>query len=353
MTSSSSSKTTCTSDQCKSVGIFKCGVCSQIFCRKHVNEHRNLLSHQLDEIDLEHDILHQMILEEKNKEKHYDPLLKEVDKWERDSIRKIQQTANEARQQVKILFGSQNDRISKGLHDLTEQLRKIRIDDNFVEIDLHKWTNMLEKLQRDVTNATPLTTISEDPTKLVVAKIFVSSTMQQHLEQDERFEKFFGDIFIAENGHLAYHCGLKRSYAFVRGMQEYSSGKYKIRFIMKKENPILVMSFNIISKSRSIPTTQSYLEKSGYGWFSDDCICCCNGVLLSDKNFYDIQGQTTIEIELLIDCDNQKISYFNERTKNRRELNVDIKKCPFPWQLLFYLYDVEDSVRLLSLTRLR
>ncbi|CAF1241886.1 unnamed protein product [Rotaria sordida] len=46
----------------KSAGIFRCEGCLQVFCRKHLNEHRDFLSHQLDEIAQEHDILQQIIL---------------------------------------------------------------------------------------------------------------------------------------------------------------------------------------------------------------------------------------------------------------------------------------------------
>jgi len=61
MSSSSTKKTPCVADSCKSLGILKCEGCSQIFCRKHVNEHRDELSHQWDEIVLEHDTLKQKI----------------------------------------------------------------------------------------------------------------------------------------------------------------------------------------------------------------------------------------------------------------------------------------------------
>ncbi|CAF3669040.1 unnamed protein product [Rotaria sp. Silwood1] len=352
MTSFSSSKTHCTSNDCKSVGILKCEGCSHIFCRKHVNEHRDLLNHQLDEIVLDYDALHQTIIEEENKEKNYDNLLKQIDKWEQESIMKIQQTANEARQQIEILFTSQKETISKELYNLAEELRNARIDDDFVETDLHKWTTMLEKLQHNVNNFSPLITISEDSTKLLVAKLFVSSTRQQDLENYEQFGISFGNVCIAENGYLAYHSGPRRENAFVCGMKEYSSGKYSIRFVMNKKDPEYIMSFNIISKSISILNKKFHIVKSSYGWYTDDGICCYDVDMPSYKLGHDMDGEPTFEIELLIDCDNRKISYFNERTKNRREMNVDIAICPFPWQLVFNLYDVEDSVRLLSSIKL-
>ncbi len=107
MASSSSTKAPCGTCDCKSLGILKCEGCSQIFCRKHVNEHRDMLSHQLDEIVLEHDTIQQMITEQNDQENNHHSLLDKIDKWEKDSIVKIQQTAEEVRQQVKTLIASQ------------------------------------------------------------------------------------------------------------------------------------------------------------------------------------------------------------------------------------------------------
>ncbi|CAF0999097.1 unnamed protein product [Rotaria sordida] len=352
MSFSSSSKKSCPADGCNSVGILKCEGCSQIFCQKHVDEHRDFLNYQLDEIALQHDTLQQMITEQKNKDKNYHPLLKQIDKWEQDSITKIQQTAKEARQQTEILFGSQKEMISKELHDLAEELEKARIDDDFVEIDLCQWTNMLEELKHNVNNVSSSAIINEDPTKLLVANIFVSSPIQQNFNEVEQFGKTFGNVCIAENGHLAYHCGLEKDFAFVRGMYEYSSGKYEIRFVMNKKNPTNVMSFDIISKSMLILNNKFNIEKSTFGLYSKHNTYRSIAKSPSYECFLNMADETAFEIELLLDCDNQRITYFNERTKNKRELNVNIRRCPFPWQILIYLCDAEDSVRLLSSKKL-
>jgi len=111
--SSSSSKALCATCVNKGVGIFKCEGCAQVFCRKHVIEHRDILSHQLDEIVLEYDILQQTIGEYKDKQNHGHPLIKQIDKWERDSIEKIQKTADEARQQVNDLTNSQKGKLKR------------------------------------------------------------------------------------------------------------------------------------------------------------------------------------------------------------------------------------------------
>jgi ribosomal protein L17 len=105
---SSSSKPPCATCGNKSVGVFKCEGCSHTFCRKHSNEHRDSLIHQLDEIVLEHDTLQQTIVEQKEKQSDQNRFIEQIDKWEKESIVKIQQRAKEARQQVEKLIDAQN-----------------------------------------------------------------------------------------------------------------------------------------------------------------------------------------------------------------------------------------------------
>lgn len=78
----------------KSIGIFKCQGCSNVFCRKHASEHRVNLSHQLDEIAHEHNQLYQLINQENN---DYHPLINQINQWEQNSIIKIQQIAENIR----------------------------------------------------------------------------------------------------------------------------------------------------------------------------------------------------------------------------------------------------------------
>jgi hypothetical protein len=82
-----------------------------------------------------------------------------------------------------------------------------------------------------------------------------------------------------------------------------------------------------------------------YGWQTDDCISpsqCC-----SSDYCVDLKENTKFHIEFFMDCDKSMISNFNEKTKRSREINVNGGKCPLPWKIYFYFYDVGDSVRLL------
>lgn len=103
--SSSSFKTSCATKDCKRIGILKCEGCKQIFCAPHVTEHRNILGLHLDEIVLEYDSLQQTIAQSQDKINRH-PLSQEIDRWEKESMEKIRQTAHQARQQLNSLTNS-------------------------------------------------------------------------------------------------------------------------------------------------------------------------------------------------------------------------------------------------------
>jgi hypothetical protein len=178
--------------------------------------------------------------------------------------------------------------------------------------------------------------------------MYVSSIIP-NITREERFGGFFGDIRIEDNGRVAVYSGSDSSNTYVRGKEDYSKGKYKIRFLMNKKTASYVMSFNIAPKS--IPVSQMTFDtetRPVYGWYTDDDLNNPDSSYQISKDFKDFQGETTFELEVIMDCDNQKISYFNERTKNTHEMKVNIGICPFPWQLEFYLFYVGDRVQLIS-----
>jgi hypothetical protein len=61
----------------------------------------------------------------------------------------------------------------------------------------------------------------------------------------------------------------------------------------------------------------------------------------------DLNGKTSFTIQLFLDCDHRKIQYYNEDTKNKLEINIKLKICPFPWRIFVYLYSYGDRIQLL------
>ncbi|CAF1148534.1 unnamed protein product [Rotaria sordida] len=95
----------------------KCECCSKMFCHIHLSLHREELSQQLDEIEQNFDLFGETLTRKKNHPQQHS-LIKQIDQWEKDSINKIQQKAEECRQLV--------------FHHLTKHFTQI--EDNFVEL---------------------------------------------------------------------------------------------------------------------------------------------------------------------------------------------------------------------------
>lgn len=77
----------------------KCDGCAQHFCLNHLIAHRQEMSKQLDDIEVIRDIFRDTVNQQVNQaQKH--SLFQRIYQWEEDSIKKIKQTAEDARQAV-------------------------------------------------------------------------------------------------------------------------------------------------------------------------------------------------------------------------------------------------------------
>lgn len=237
-------------------------------------------------------------------------------------------------------------KVSEQLHDLADRLRQARADDDFIETDLNAWMITIRDLKRDFTPLDATFDVHEDRSRILVGRMGVHPPAEeQELRQLKRFGESLGDVSIEEYGRVIVHRGSSSENTFVRGTTEYSSGKHRVRLLLEKSDPRFSMGFFIISKSTNTRSESFDLERSCFGWYSSDATCPRDTGQPAVKNNFDMRGQRILQIELTLDCNNRTISYFNETTKNRRAMNVDITKCPFPWQLFFYLFDTGDSVR--------
>jgi len=138
----------------------RCEGCLQIFCYNHLTDHRQELNKQLDEIEVNRDIFRQTLTQQTTDLKNHS-LIKHIDEWEEDSIKKIQQKAEESRQ---LLFQHTTEHINQievNLHKLTEELRQMRQENDFNEIDLTKVKEKLTQLEKEL-NQPPNISIQRD-----------------------------------------------------------------------------------------------------------------------------------------------------------------------------------------------
>jgi len=155
----------------KEKAVMKCGGCSQDFCFNHMTDHRQELSKQMDEIEVTRDLFRQTLTEQTSKpQKH--ALMQQIDQWERDSINKIRQTAEEARKLLLKHTAEQFNEMEVKLNKLTHQLRESRQENDFIETDLRQWKQQLEKLKDELGKPSKITV--RDGSTPLVAKIYVS-----------------------------------------------------------------------------------------------------------------------------------------------------------------------------------
>jgi len=80
----------------KQTRTLNCGGCLKDFCMNCLPNHFQMLNKQFEEIEYQHDIFRQILLDE-NKLPKYCELIKEIDQWEMNSIEKIKTIANDCR----------------------------------------------------------------------------------------------------------------------------------------------------------------------------------------------------------------------------------------------------------------
>jgi hypothetical protein len=155
----------------KEKATFRCAGCLQEFCHKHLGDHRQELNKELDEIEVNHDIFRQSLIQY-IEQFNNDSLMKQINKWEQNSIEIIQKTAEEARQAI---LRNTNENIRQTeikLNELTNQLRQSRDEDDFNETNLRQYQEELERLTKAFTKPSNIS-IREDSTS-VIKKISVN-----------------------------------------------------------------------------------------------------------------------------------------------------------------------------------
>lgn len=133
----------------KITATLRCGGCLQEFCLQDLQSHLQELEKQLDKIEVNRNRF-QVKLTEQLKSPKTDALIKQIDEWERASIKKIQQTAEETRQMLRKNIFLHSQQIDIDLKKLSDQLQESREQRNFNEISLQQFQEELEKLTNNL-----------------------------------------------------------------------------------------------------------------------------------------------------------------------------------------------------------
>lgn len=147
--SKSSGKSKCSICE-EETNTFMCRGCSKDFCFDHLTEHRRYLSEQLGFIQNDFNQFRQKTIDlKKGNDNH--PLIRQIDCWEIDSIRKIKQKAEECRRLVIDYTNKAIDQVEKNLNKTNEEyFSRTKPKKDFSEIDLQELKEKLAELNKQV-----------------------------------------------------------------------------------------------------------------------------------------------------------------------------------------------------------
>jgi hypothetical protein len=344
-----------TKKQCgkKNNGIMICSGCQKSFCGKHVNEHRQELGAELDDIRQEHDLLHHKI----EKLSIDDQLFQEIDQWEKESIEKIQLAATTARKNLQDILDQLKQRFSKTCRDIAVNIYSSCEADDYSEDDLDRWKEQLETLKLTIKSSTSVEIIQDQKSviHLITVKSSDSNKEQFPLTRSssnpkikEKFLDVVGPVSLESGGYIAEHVGPAWSYAYIRGHLLYSQGRRTITFKVEECNEPYLIFFGCISSQIDLED-DIFSSSAAVGWFGSNQVYD-HGHYRSSLDKYDYHTyfiQTNDILHLTIDCERKKIMLLNRRLNTQCTLPVNINKIPFPWQLLIVMLQNGDCVRIL------
>ncbi len=302
------------------VGIFSCQGCRENFCLRHTTDHRNLLQKSMNDI-LDNYNLFQRNLKEQTIEQYQHILMKQIDQWEQQSINKIRQLAEKTRQQLVRTGREERDQLKEKLEELKQQIDIARQDGGFYENDLREWSDRLNKLQKFFIERQTLK-IDEDRNSIpFISKISINVISNQLFPNDH--EDISQDAY--------------EDYSNIREKDEYSSGKHLVRFKIEQYESHSSILFGITSKNAS-NISNPYKNPTLYGWTENNFVYLAG---IPEKNFHGYQSdfRNNDIYVLTIDCNQKRINLINERTNRSFDLIINLRKCPFPWQLNVHLFN--------------
>jgi sugar lactone lactonase YvrE len=165
---------------------YNCGGCSQNFCRIDLEKHLQILNKQLNEIEHDHNQFRQIFNDQKDDLRKCS-LIYDINKWEEKTIDIIKQTAEQCRQRLyEYIDNNMNERENK-LKELTDQLRRIRKENEFNEIDLERCKEKLKTVAEQLDQ--PLNISIEQEIRTLINKITISIIQVKKSYLETRWEQ--------------------------------------------------------------------------------------------------------------------------------------------------------------------
>lgn len=323
----------------------RCNVARNTFCENSTKSYsitstrktKEGLTKQMENIYMYHNQIRQLFIDDP--EHIWNPsLMKKIDDWEQESIMKIKKTANDIRQELANVFNKHKDEMNQTFTDLSQELNRVRVQNNLIETDIKFWLEKLEEFKNEFQAPKTINIIPDEKVISFITKIKLSQV------SIDTFHRPIGDIRPIDDGFALIH-GPSTGDATIHGKKEYYSGCHTFRFQIEKLGIPKWVFFGIISKDTD-SQTNLYKTPTVFGWAGH------HQVWLNGSHYHQYRGYTCALdenhiVELVIDCDKNVLRLTNENTSLKHEIDVPPVKCPYPWILYIGLYGSGDQVRLL------
>jgi len=152
---------------CSKIVTDKCSGCDKPFCPQHIDEHQKGLLNKMEDIRREN----QQLRENLSQQNINKMLLEQIDRWEKESIEKIQSAANQARTDLKRLVEQANNRLSDFAKELDDEIRWNRENKTITEKELDQWTRKFDELRKDMKSLSKLELFEDDSPVIHLIKV--------------------------------------------------------------------------------------------------------------------------------------------------------------------------------------
>ncbi len=136
-----------------------CTGCDKYFCRKHFKIHSEEMFAEMDKIIEERNHLQNEINIEIQDNNQQNPLIEQIDQWQKRTIEKVKQVAAQARQQASELLNAKRVRLNTEFKSFSQELAHLKESENYVEHDLTRLNQMINKFKLDLKQSTQPTTV--------------------------------------------------------------------------------------------------------------------------------------------------------------------------------------------------
>ena len=264
----------------------------------------------------------------------YQAIVKSIDQWEEEAIKKIQETASQARVDAEKVLQKAKEQLQRALNDtVAEPLRNVlERKDQLVEYQIDRWLGSLSEIRRQF-NAMPSAIEFTSKKKIKLIKVKQHSPSKQFEQLTLSYQPFNFDII---HGHPTYyhaqHIISSERPATLLSQTRYTKGMHYFRFRVQQTADELF--FGIVSENERHKLIQSTaLIPSKHGWWNID-----RRVIRGrkDPNVWALSIYAADEIIFIVNCDaHQLYLEYPSMSKINSIQSIDVNRdCPLPWKLL-------------------